>query len=649
MRHLLIPLVLICGCSIVLIGGCGGAEPDSPASSVDASASVAARLSITGRLENKHIDEASGLAVSQRRPDVLWTHNDSGAEARMYAIDLTGKLLGRIKLKKAKNVDWEDIASFTRDETPYLLVADVGDNDNKRKFVSLYVIEEPDLDVDAKPELKPAWRIDLTYPGGPRDVESVAVDIENDQVLLLTKRTIPAELYAVPLQAAPGKIVVASLLGKINMLPQPTRRDIEFAPKTDDWHWQPTGMDIAPDGSAIAIVTYLPAIYLYRHDGDWLSTLSKAPLRYPLRLRKPESIAFGADSRSLFVTNEKKHAPLLRIDFELPAAKAPAVTIMTFNAQNLFDNVDDVGKDDMAYFAIEAKQNDAHIAACNAIPVESWRDECLYLDWSDAVIDFKMSVLADAIQQVDNGRGPDIIAFQEVENAAILDRLNTEYLAGSGYLPAILIEGQDLRGIDVAFLSRLPLARPAELHAVRFPGYEEREKDTRGVLEATFELPDGSLLTGFAVHFPAPYQPIEMRVMAYRHLAELRAQLPDENHVFAAGDFNTTSGEVRQTGILEKEARPHWTIAHELAGDKPPGTYYYGRDDNWSFLDMILYSPARGKNATWRIRADSVQVANGLPAQVTPSGTPARHDPVTRRGVSDHWPLLLTIEFVEKQ
>ena len=358
MRKLLITTVQICACSIVLIGGCGGAESDPPAS-VDPSAGVAARLSIAGQIENKHINEASGLAVSQRRPDMLWTHNDSAAKARLYALDLTGKSLGRIKLKKAKNVDWEDMASFTRDETPYLLVADVGDNDNKRKFVSLYVVEEPDLDVDAKQEFEPAWRIDLTYPDGPRDVESVAVDIENDQVLLLTKRTIPAELYAVPLQATPGEIVVAKLLGKINTLPQPTRQDIEFAPKTDDWHWQPTGMDIAPDGSAIAIVTYLPAIYLYRRDGDWLSTLSKAPLRYPLRLRKPESIAFGADSRSLFVTNEKKHAPLLRIDFELPAAKTPAVTIMTFNVQNLFDNVDDPGKDDMTYLPTDAKQNAA--------------------------------------------------------------------------------------------------------------------------------------------------------------------------------------------------------------------------------------------------------------------------------------------------
>ena len=327
----------------------------------------------------------------------------------------------------------------------------------------------------------------------------------------------------------------------------------------------------------------------------------------------------------------------------------PDVTIMTFNVQNLFDNVDDPGKDDKAYLAIAAKQNDDHIFECNEIPVASWRDECLNLDWSDAAIEFKLSVLAEAIRQINDGRGPDIIALQEVENAGILDRLSKEYLADSGYLPAILFEGQDLRGIDVAFLSKLPLAEPAKLHPLRFPDHPEREKDTRGVLEATFVLPDGALLTGFSVHFPAPFHPTEMRVAAYEHLAGLRARVPDDNYVFAAGDFNTTSTEVEQTGLLEQYARPHWTIAHELGCGGCKGTHYYSRDGNWSFLDMILWSPACCENATWQIRANSVRVANRTAAQVTAAATPLRHNSVARQGVSDHWPLVLSIEVVENQ
>ena len=82
-------------------------------------------------------------------------------------------------------------------------------------------------------------------------------------------------------------------------------------------------------------------------------------------------------------------------------APATSVTLMTFNVQNLFDNLDDPGKDDKAYLPIEAKRNDAHIAECMEIEVKSWRDECLDLDWSDAVLDHKLSVLANTIKQID--------------------------------------------------------------------------------------------------------------------------------------------------------------------------------------------------------------------------------------------------------
>ena len=336
---------------------------------------------------------------------------------------------------------------------------------------------------------------------------------------------------------------------------------------------------------------------------------------------------------------------------EIAAVSEPAssaITIMTLNAQNLFDNQDDPNKDDKAYLPAEAKQSDAHIAACNEIEVESWRDECLYLDWTDGAIDYKMELLSAVIRQIDDGRGADIIAFQEVENIEILERLRSDYLADAGYGTAILVEGDDLRGIDVAFLSKLPLAGQPILQRIAFEDFPQHAGDTRGVLQATFQLPDDSLLTGFAVHFPAPYLPTQMRIEAYQHLAELRANLPPEHHAFAAGDFNTTSTEDDRKNLLEQYARPFWTVAHDDC-QGCPGTYYYARDDNWSFLDMILYSPARGAKTTWQIRADSVQIANRIPAQVTPDGTPAHFDLGKRTGVSDHWPLLLTIELAEKQ
>ena len=150
------------------------------------------------------------------------------------------------------------------------------------------------------------------------------------------------------------------------------------------------------------------------------------------------------------------------------------------------------------------------------------------------------------------GRGADIIAMQEVENVAVLERLRNEHLGGLGYLPAILVEGTDTRGIDVAFLSRLPLVGEPQLHPLLIPEFPDRQGDTRGVLQADFEMPDGSVLTGFSVHFPAPFHPTPMRIAAYEHLAALRNALPDDRHVFAAGDFNTTSSEDTRESMLDR-------------------------------------------------------------------------------------------------
>ena len=101
--------------------------------------------------------------------------------------------------------------------------------------------------------------------------------------------------------------------------------------------------------------------------------------------------------------------------------------------------------------------------------------------------------------------------------------------------------------------------------------------------------------------------------------------------------------------MLERFVRPDWTVAQDVGCDECLGTYYYGRDDNWSFLDTILFSPARGAETTARIRADSVAIANEIEAQVTEEGTPRRHDSETGTGVSDHWPIVATIELTRKQ
>ena len=316
---------------------------------------------------------------------------------------------------------------------------------------------------------------------------------------------------------------------------------------------------------------------------------------------------------------------------------AESITIMTFNVENLFDNTDDEGKRDETYLPLTYKTTNKHIEKCKKVIVKIWRDQCFFWDWNDAAVHRKLEVLGAVIKQVGQGRGPDIISLQEIENLEILKRLHQEHLAGLGYEAPLLLEGNDIRGIDVAFLSKYPIRDP-NLHRIQFSQRNgDRVGDTRPILEARFELSDDEILTGFAVHFPAPFHPVSMRESAYATLNKLLSKVPKGQAVFAAGDFNTTSEENSQLKILDRWVRPYWDVAHDLCV-QCKGTSYYAPKDDWSFLDTVLW---RG-NKSWSISASFL--ANSLSDQVTSKGTPRRFRLPEASGVSDHWPLVMVIE-----
>lgn len=329
-------------------------------------------------------------------------------------------------------------------------------------------------------------------------------------------------------------------------------------------------------------------------------------------------------------------------DRPAPPQQTGQISIMTFNVENLFDTTDDPGKNDATYLPLSVKQSEAHQTGCAAIKVEGWRRECLELDWSETALAAKLTAVAAAIlQNSTDGKGPDILVLQEVENVHIVERLRREFLAPAQYGPALLIDGNDARGIDVAFLTRLPVAVAPVLHTVEYPGAASSVvADTRGILEATFELPGGELLTGFAVHFPAPFHPAELRVQSYEALAKLVKNLPDGRAVFAAGDFNTTSDEA---WIVDQHVAPDWQVAHRLGCEGCRGTYYYARGDDWSFLDMVLVAGLASAGGGWTLEPGKTRVANASPAQTRPDGTPRSFDPVSGSGVSDHWPLAISL------
>lgn len=323
------------------------------------------------------------------------------------------------------------------------------------------------------------------------------------------------------------------------------------------------------------------------------------------------------------------------------------VTFMTFNVENLFDTQDDAGKDDATFLPLTMKQSAAHKENCNKIKNDGWRDQCLNWDWSEKVLEHKVKILSEVIRQVKGGQGPDILVLQEVENLRALNRLNN---AGLNYPTAILVEGADKRGIDVAVLSRLPQYKSAKLHPIPFLDVpEDRVADTRGILQVDLKLPNNDIVSVFGVHFPAPFHPTNMREQAFDHLNRLLRDLPRGRLALAAGDFNVPEQEDKETDLVNKKTKNLWIVGHKVGCATCPGTNFFEPKNSWSFLDMVMWSTGFEETSSkWMALKESVRIYNTHPEQMTSEGGPKRYESAGPSGVSDHWPLAVDLKLKSK-
>jgi hypothetical protein len=273
----------------------------------------------TGWLTASDINEASGMQASHSRNGDFFVHNDEGAPI-VYVVDETGADLGGVFVVPAKNKDWEDITSVPVDEGRWLVLGDIGNNQSKRKSAKLYFIEEPkpgEHDRYSGRVILQHW-IELTYPDGPRDCESMAYDPVSNQILFLSKRDKPPRLYAVDLETAlTQEEAELTFLGTISALRPPTSRDHAHFGGRTDWISQPTGMDISTDGMEAVIITYR-SLYRFKREADesWLSAMQRKPEEVvgPPAVQN-EAITYSVDGNSIFVTTEKRPAPMHRIEF----------------------------------------------------------------------------------------------------------------------------------------------------------------------------------------------------------------------------------------------------------------------------------------------------------------------------------------------
>lgn len=303
-------------CAIIFVlSGCDLKTADEPVTYEQGPVSVEQ----TGYLANTKLMEASGIQASHSRKGDFFVHNDDGGP-HIYATNHKGSDLGRVTVVPAKNKDWEELTTVPVDDGHWLVAGDIGDNWAKRKSIKLYFVEEPQTGANDRyaGHLDLQHWLELTYPDGPRDCESMAYDPDGERILLLSKRDKPPRLYAVDLETALTKREAElEFLGEIHPMRPPTREDRAYWGGRTDWISQPTGMDISPDGLEAVVITYRSLYRFKRNPGeDWLAAMQRKPdeLIGPPAPQN-EAVAYSTDGQDIFVTSEKIPAPMFRIKF----------------------------------------------------------------------------------------------------------------------------------------------------------------------------------------------------------------------------------------------------------------------------------------------------------------------------------------------
>lgn len=271
------------------------------------------------------LGEISGMVKSRSYPDTYWVVNDSGDEARLFAINREGNNIiptfsrfsfygeeaeeGKeqwqgFRVLYAENVDWE---TMTVDDN-YLYVGDVGNNFNGRENLGIYMLSE--IDPTASTQSAAIRHIPVRYPEqtefpglGARHFDSEALFAADGSLYLITKhRSLSsayeagANLYRLDTQFTDQDNLLVLIDSNAEMLAV-------------------TGAELSPDGQRLAVISYQELWVIDRPlSGDaWLSSTSR---RYALNKEVVEQVetVIWDDDHTLLLSNEQR--ALFRVNLQ---------------------------------------------------------------------------------------------------------------------------------------------------------------------------------------------------------------------------------------------------------------------------------------------------------------------------------------------
>jgi hypothetical protein len=251
-------------------------------------------------ISDPRLTEISGMTSSALHPDVMWVHNDSGDQARLYALSLiTCDVVGELTLRNVDARDFEGIArGVDRQGRPVLWVGDIGDNLDSWDNVAIYRVREPRT-LGVKSARAAEFR--FTYDDRPHNAETILADPNSPQLWIVTKQLAAGSIYKLPARLSQSKINIAERVGGVGGLV--------------------TDGSMNPRGSGFILRDYFDAhLYTGLPPGEVVEKFA-----LPAQIQG-EAIAFTAQGESLVIASEKD-SRLIQIDFpEITLGETPEIT-----------------------------------------------------------------------------------------------------------------------------------------------------------------------------------------------------------------------------------------------------------------------------------------------------------------------------------
>lgn len=241
-----------------------------------------------GQISPTLLTECSGLVHSLRYNGVFWAHGDGGSGASIVPVTASGKLArgwtGAVRVEGCKNNDWEDIAL---DDKGNLIIADLGNNNGRRKQLMLHFVSEP------KPgavSVRPTRTLRVHYEdqkGDSPDYDCEAVFSAGGRIYFLTKHR------------SDKRTRLYRLAGESTTRSNPLRLVGSF-----DVGGMVTAADASPDGKLVAVLTYTTLwVFSYDRASGSIFTKSESVRRTPIFAWQAEAVAWEGND-ALVIANE---------------------------------------------------------------------------------------------------------------------------------------------------------------------------------------------------------------------------------------------------------------------------------------------------------------------------------------------------------